>query len=532
MNNILSALALTIVLLFSLIGDFLAQSPRGIALVDVTPVSVTFQFDVNLYTVGTFCSGSISGVKIVSSPGATIKVVSSNVNKYLADFHVRLSGYDIGVPYWTGYYSTCQTATVPASSLTSFTQLCIYNACGSCGGTETNRFQGQFYLEGVTLNQSLRTWGDPVVPQCTMPFPTFTPTFVPTMPSSQPTSLPSRQPYGCPTAQPTRLPSQQPSSLPSAQPTTLPTAQPSSRPSAQPSSRPTGQPTSLPSTQPTALPTIQPTSFPTVQPTNGPSNQPSVFPSSQPNASPTAQPSVRPSNQPTGVPTHQPLSFPTSVPSNQPSRRPSGQPSLTPSNQPTVIPSMQPIFSPTKQPSSFPTVHPSSQPSRSPSCQPISFPTSRPSSQPTMIPTVQPFAFPTSAPVVTIYQTNGVLFWLGSTSGSANLTRNDEGYGALGTSYILFGRNFKHQSRFPFAISLNSISSREFVSEINENDRTTGVYHDQTLRSTTIVGDVNGDGFPDLLVGYPLISKCSVYLGTEWMILSLLFPPRENPLRL
>jgi hypothetical protein len=104
-----------------------------------------------------------------------------------------------------------------------------------------------------------------------------------------------------------------------------------------------------------------------------------------------------------------------------------------------------------------------------------------------------------------------VLFWLGATSGSNN-SKHDDNDGVIGTSYILFGRNFKHQSRFPFRISLKDPSSREFVSEISQNEGA-GILHDFTTRSTTILGDINGDSYLDLMVGYPLASKCSVYLG-------------------
>jgi hypothetical protein len=127
-----------------------------------------------------------------------------------------------------------------------------------------------------------------------------------------------------------------------------------------------------------------------------------------------------------------------------------------------------------------------------------------------MIPTAQPFAFPTSAPVAAIYQTNGVLQWLGTTTSPPFISNKPEN-GVLGTSYILFGRNFKHQKKFPFTISLSLSSSHEFISEIAEKEG--GIHHDITTRSITIVGDINGDSYLDILVGYPLASKCSVYLG-------------------
>jgi hypothetical protein len=58
---------------------------------------------------------------------------------------------------------------------------------------------------------------------------------------------------------------------------------------------------------------------------------------------------------------------------------------------------------------------------------------------------------------------------------------------------------------------LDSSLSHEFVSPITNNEA--GIRNDPIIRSTTIVGDINGDGFLDLLVGYPLASKCSIYLG-------------------
>jgi hypothetical protein len=140
---------------------------------------------------------------------------------------------------------------------------------------------------------------------------------------------------------------------------------------------------------------------------------------------------------------------------------------VIPSIQPTARPSHQPSSSPTYQPSSIPTNHPSNQPSNCPSKQPISFPTSLPSSQPTVVPSAQPFAFPTSAPMATVYQTNGVLFYLGATSDLSAQTQSND---FLGSSYILFGRNCKHQSPFPFTIPLDSSSGREFASEISNKN--------------------------------------------------------------
>jgi hypothetical protein len=368
--------------------------------------------------------------------------------------------------------------------------------------------------------------------------PTLSPTIQPSSnptdqpsarPSIQPSSQPTNKPSGAPTRQPTSFPSSEPSNIPTVQPSTFPSSQPSSFPSSQPthspSDQPTNQPTSNPSDQPTVSPSTQPSSYPSSQPSRRPSCTPTMQPSSkptgQPTGFPTSQPSVRPSTQPTGIPSTQPSAHPsrqpTNQPSNQPTNKPSSQPSSCPSTQPTripscqptVIPSDQPTSAPTDQPSSFPTCHPTNQPSNRPSKQPISSPTSRPSNQPTTIPTAQPFAFPTSAPQATIYQTNGVLFYLGTTSATNKTYQSTD---VLGSSYILFGRNFKHQRRFPFTVSLDASQDREFISKIAANNDV-GIRNDIATRSSTIIGDINGDTYLDLLVGYPLASKCYVYLG-------------------
>jgi hypothetical protein len=335
--------------------------------------------------------------------------------------------------------------------------------------------------------------------------PTTLPTDQPTLaPSNQPTTVPSGQPSSCPTSQPSSFPSNQPTSNPSS----VPTMQPTRFPSSQPSKKPSGQPSLVPSSQPTVNPIMQPSGQPSRQPSSCPSSQSSSWPTGQPTLVPSSQPTDQPTRRPS-FPSSQPSTLSTSFPSNQPTCCPSCQPSSIPTGQPSEMPSNQPTSLPSNQPSSLPTSLPSTQPSNFPSIQPISTPTSDPTSQPTMLPTAQPFGYPTSAPTVTFYQTNGVLFWLGTASSSYETQINDNS--VLGTSFILFGRKFSHRLRFPFSISLSSSSSHEFVCEISKNEG--GIRNDVTTRSTTIIGDINGDGCLDFLVGYPLASKCLVYLG-------------------
>jgi hypothetical protein len=344
-------------------------------------------------------------------------------------------------------------------------------------------------------------------------FPSGQPTLRPT---SQPSSFPSAQPSSVPSRQPSALPTDQPSVRPSMQPTGIPTRQPTVQPSAFPSSRPSVQPTE----QPSSRPSVQPTSMPSMQPTRVPSSQPSVVPSNQPTSLPTTQPSGLPTGQPSVFPSTQPTTLPTSVPSTQPSSLPSSLPSSQPSDQPTaqpsLFPSRQPSGLPTSQPTTQPFSFPSNQPTTFPSKQPSSFPTSHPTQQPTTIPTVQPSSYPTSAPVVNIYLTKGVLFFPGDPLYSfqqQSIQATDE---LLGSSYILFGRkNFhQHDNKFPFLISLESTDSKAFVSLLNDN--VTGISSDVVTRATTIIGDINNDGFPDLLIGFPLDSKSLIYLGTSF----------------
>jgi hypothetical protein len=355
-------------------------------------------------------------------------------------------------------------------------------------------------------------------------FPSQQPSSLPTgLPTSQPTSLPSNQPTSPPTCQPSGCPSTQPSSLPSAQPSGLPssvpTGQPSEQPSSQPSTLPSSQPSGVPSSFPTGVPSRQPTQQPTGNPSGQPTSQPSGQPSSRPSTPPTVLPSNQPTSFPSSLPTGQPTVLPTSQPTIQPSACPSDQPtvrpSVQPSSQPTTQPTMQPFASPSSQPSlqpfSPPTSAPSNQPLSRPSSQPASHPTSSPSKQPTSQPTTQPVGFPTSSPVANIYRSKGVLFYPGESmfteQTEANRTR-------LGSSYILFGRDFNHQARFPFTISLTSSSSVEYVSLVHS--RKGGIENDVVTRTTTVLGDIDGDGLLDLLVGYPLLSKCFVYLGNAF----------------
>jgi hypothetical protein len=226
---------------------------------------------------------------------------------------------------------------------------------------------------------------------------------------------------------------------------------------------------------------------PTSQPSGRPSRQPTSFPSS-PSSQPSSRPTRQPSSQPSRLPTAQPVSYPTSrpsirpssVPSNQPTTRPSGQPSNRPSVQPTSVPSKQPVLSPT----------------------------GRPSGQPTG----QPFSRPSSRPLAPIYKTGGVLFFPGDSVYPDQASLSQETKELLGKSFIVFGRDVRHDHDFPFELSLESTEiNKEFVSFVD--DSISGVKRDTFTRSTTVIGDINNDDLLDLMIGLPMESRCLVYLG-------------------
>jgi hypothetical protein len=140
------------------------------------------------------------------------------------------------------------------------------------------------------------------------------------------------------------------------------------------------------------VPTSQPSRQPTSQPSRRPTSQPSMQPSRQPSSQPTSSPSGQPTTQPSRQPSSQPSSLPTRQPTGIPSRQPSSQPSSLPSRQPSAQPSQHPVALPTSQPSRRPTSQPSVQPSRQPTGVPSRQPTSQPSRQPTGRPSHRPLS--------------------------------------------------------------------------------------------------------------------------------------------
>jgi hypothetical protein len=404
--------------------------------------------------------------------------------------------------------------------------------------------------------------------------PSSLPTSVPSRrPLSRPSSVPSCQPGSCPTVKPTDQPTSVLSTLPSSVPSGFPSLKhcPSGSPSVQPTSLPSlrpidSLPSSSPSSQPTGVPSDQSTEIPSCLPTYFPSSRPvSSCPSSLPTRSPTGQPTAIPSRVPslvpTGIPSVHPSdpisssSLPTVFPSVQhilpsfPTSRPSIK-SIIPTVTTTAIPSLFPSFTsslspnsterPSFSPSSFtPNVVPSSMtptsrspsivpsvvssivstsrsptisPSFSPSFTPSSLPPDRSFSPSSEISSPVPTASPTKSFSVIpsgIRYFRGSLFLLGRSFQTKNIHNNIEPQSALPNhqNIIIFGRKgvtFKD-------MTIGSRTSQGLYAELNEQN----LFLDDESRSSTVLGDINADGFDDLLIGFPQQSRCFVYLGSS-----------------
>jgi hypothetical protein len=395
--------------------------------------------------------------------------------------------------------------------------------------------------------------------------PSYMPSYGPSLqPSFLPSSMPSGQPSLMLSCQPSSMPSGQPYSKPSCQPSSMPLNQPSSMPSFLPSSKPSIQPSSMPSCIRTIVPSAVPSSFPSGSPTSDPSSSPKVDPSQRPIAVPgfrptlipTLQPSAQPSSSSSMLPSSQLLRLPTGFPT--PLRRsclPSSEPSSRPVSNPSSYPSFQPFPSltsilfcrrPTGRPSTIPSTVPLAEPSLS-SGGPTPVPTrsysSNPSTirRPSRIPTQLPNRFPTvsvaqtlvPSPLTNVFPTaapttafsispsnddirfKGSLFLFGiyvatSVTVVKNIYLDRPIVVSPPDTYVVFGQ--RKNDKFPETFRLESGASSSFYSSLSSSS-TGALSRDSMSRSSSIIGDVNGDNAVDLMIGYPYSSLCVVYLG-------------------
>jgi hypothetical protein len=352
-------------------------------------------------------------------------------------------------------------------------------------------------------------------------FPSCQPTTCPSlMPSTHPSAPPTSQPFSVPSVCPTIPPSTHPTRIPTSCPTTIPSNHPTVAPSYQPTSVPSIYPTALPSPQPsdarTMTPAAVPTVFPTSQPIFSPFTTPTVIPSSFPVAIPSGHPSREPSVQPVSIPTSQPTVSPSCLPTKQPSSVPSSRPSekLLVSNKPTVLPTVAPSMTPSSSvPSRIPTVPPSIRSSSLPTGQPTSNPSLLKPSFSNPLPTALPsslFSIISSANSTTLL--GGKLFLLGrmlpETATASSMINLQSDVLPEATSVIIFGEKGKKLSN----INLYDAEAPAFSAQINQPllSQETSI-----SRSVGLVGDINQDGIKDVLVGYPVSSKCLVYLQRE-----------------
>jgi sugar lactone lactonase YvrE len=356
--------------------------------------------------------------------------------------------------------------------------------------------------------------------------PSSVPSVLPTVqPSSQPTTVPS----SVPTKIPSGAPSPQPSSFPSSQPSIQPSSTPSRSPSTRPTTFPSSQPSSRPSTCfPTSGPTVRfvlshsPTLFSSISPSSSPSSHPSSYPSSRPSQCPSSHPSSQPSSSPSIQPTDRPSTSPSSEPTVQPTRKPSQRPTSAPSTQPTRQPTGQPVNRPSSQPSSRPsktiTVFSSSPTTLTPVFTPT-FPL--PTKQPSILPSYRPNSYPDFGKISVLpntkrFQGNLFLFGISTPQPEATIQDIDLSSSDIGTvvsnqdCFIVFGQRKKIKEN----INLQSVNG-------DHNDGITvrvpsALSHERNnvVRSSAVVGDINGDGYSDMVIGYPFQSLCLVYFGS------------------
>jgi hypothetical protein len=151
--------------------------------------------------------------------------------------------------------------------------------------------------------------------------------------------------------------------------------------------------------------------------------------------------------------------------------------------------------------------------------KPTVIPTKTPSFAPSVVPSAVPTAAPTNAlsilPVGISNNFKGTLFLFGTASASSTADTSNSylnNFLPSQRSFIIFGRE---KGEVQSNLQIDSRESRGYYAEISSSSTGAGINRDSSSRSTTVVGDLNNDGFGDLVLGFPYASTCLVYLGSK-----------------
>jgi hypothetical protein len=132
------------------------------------------------------------------------------------------------------------------------------------------------------------------------------------------------------------------------------------------------------------------------------------------------------------------------------------------------------------------------------------------------------------------FQIEGFLFYPGIPN-AQNVSRNDDG--TVGSSYIVFGQ--RKSEKVVSSISLLAPVDSGYYAKVAPGNG--GIIPDTSnTQSLTFIGDINGDTFPDILIGRPFLSRCSFFYGdpvgfeasTELTALSESFSIHGDPIDL
>lgn len=245
--------------------------------------------------------------------------------------------------------------------------------------------------------------------------------------------------------------------------------------------------------------------------------------------SPTSSPTTKPTLTPTNIPSFKPTPVPSVKPSTfKPSVKPTTltptvKPTLDPTNKPTASPTLDPTQKPT-MPTALPTIVPSAptvSPTLKPSVKPTFSPTIKPTAKPTFLPTLSP-----NTPVNTLSDID--LAYLNSNQGfriNGEVSYDNSGFSVSGIGDfngdglddIIIGApyadpNIDSTNRYSAGVSYVVFGKTAGFADVELTDLTATQRGFKILGEATSdnsglcvsgAGDVNGDGYDDVIIGAP-----------------------------